>query len=206
MLIAGYLWGYLLGAGERPIDFRHKLKLPDLDRADLVFRDLGHGIQGVEGQQVGRCLLEMKGHEDDPRRKIVGNLRFHLDLAAAGGDFDQSVIRLDSQAWRVFGIDLDHSLRIDLRESLRLPADHRVVVVKHPAGGQQERIFLVGKFRSGRIGRDVKFSLAPGEFIFVQEGSARMVLRRAGPLESQTLPTVRSGCPRRRASGRRSRP
>ena len=47
MLITGYLGGYLLGAGERPIDFHHELKLPDLDRADLVFRDLGHRIQGI---------------------------------------------------------------------------------------------------------------------------------------------------------------
>ena len=59
---------------ETAFDFHRELKLPDLHRADLIFRDLGHRIQGIDRQQIGGCFLEVKGHENDARWKIVGNL------------------------------------------------------------------------------------------------------------------------------------
>jgi len=58
----------------------------DLHGADLVFRDLGDGVVGRIGEQVGAALGKVEGHEHHALVHPRGQARLRGDLAAAGDD------------------------------------------------------------------------------------------------------------------------
>ncbi len=61
-----------------------RLSLLNRDRADLVFGNLGDGINRVIGQHVAQRLGEMEGHEHQARAWTVDDVRSRHDSAAPG--------------------------------------------------------------------------------------------------------------------------
>ncbi len=69
-------------------------------------------------------------------------------------------------------------------------AGRDVVVVQNTPGRKEVGVFLVGHFRRRGMFDGLEEALAPGERLGVQNRSARMIRRRAGPLQAGMLDTV----------------
>lgn len=132
----------------------------------------------------------MERHENHTGWQIVRDLRLRPDHSSSRGHFHQSVIRLDSQAGCVLGIQLHQPFRINLRQPFGLSADHRMVVVEHPTRRQQEWIRFVRKLGCRCIRCHMEFPLPSCEFVFVQEGSPGMVRGWARPFQPQAFQSV----------------
>src|SRR5512139_3572371 len=136
-----------------------------LDRADLVLRDLGNRIQGGDGQFVDRRLIEVEWDEDHPNICYFANGRFGLNLASTG-DHPDFVAVFDTHLGGVFPIDLNQTLRVALVQADRTAAHGTgVVLVEDPSGGEQERIVLVRKLRWSNPIDGVEQPLAPTESV-----------------------------------------
>ena len=59
------------------------IRLLDLHRADLEFRDLGDGIESGIGQHIGGALNEMEGDEDRIPLHPLAEVGFNLNFSSS---------------------------------------------------------------------------------------------------------------------------
>src|SRR3954454_11086328 len=158
---------------------RRTADLLDLDRAELELRDLAHGVDLVDRQQVRRRLAEVERHEARARRVAVGQPRARLDRAAPGAQADEVAVG-DAHRLRVVGVHVDVRLGLDGVERVRAPRHRAGVPVLEQAARVEDEWVLLGRQLLGRhpLGaHEVGLAVVGAEALVEQHDSAVAVLR-----------------------------